>query len=240
VAAVEAMLAPASVLGGAHVLVTAGPTYEDLDPVRYVGNRSSGRMGLAIAAEAARRGARVTLVLGPTPLQPPAALDVVRVRSAAEMHRAVMERVGTAEVAIMAAAVADYTPAAPAPQKIAKEDGPVTLTLTRTRDILADIAALPRRAAEGRPVLVGFAAETTDVVARARAKRARKRVDLIVANDVSRSDAGFDVDTNEVTIIGADGEAALPLQSKQAVAMAILDRVEALITARAAAAPRQS
>ncbi len=232
IAAVEAMLTPASALAGQSVVVTAGPTYEDLDPIRYIGNRSSGRMGMAIAAEAARRGARVTLVLGPTKLPPPARLDVVRVRSAAEMHQAVMRHADTADVAIMAAAVADYTPETAAPRKIAKQDGPMTITLTRTRDILGDLGRLPRRATEGRPVLVGFAAETHDVVAHAREKRTRKQADLIVANDVSRADSGFDVETNAVTLVGPEGEEALPLQSKDAVAIAILDRIERLIEAR--------
>jgi len=231
VAAVERLLRPvSSTLAGRRVLVTAGPTYEDLDPVRYVGNRSSGRMGYAVAEEAARRGADVTLVSGPSRLPAPAGATLVAVRSAAEMHKAVMARAGDADLVVMAAAVADYTPSAAAPLKIEKQDGPLTVTLVRTRDILAELGRLPSRAS-GRPVLVGFAAETHDVVTRAQAKLARKGADLIVANDVSRADAGFDVDTNAVTIVGRDGVEAVPLQSKAAVAARILDRVEPLVAA---------
>jgi phosphopantothenoylcysteine decarboxylase/phosphopantothenate--cysteine ligase len=234
VAAAIALLAPVdSVLRGRHVLVTAGPTYEDIDPVRYVGNRSSGRMGFALAAEARRRGARVTLVAGPTTVEPPAADDLVRVRSAAEMHGAVMTAAGDADVVIMAAAVADYAPSAAAAQKMSKTDAPVTLTLRRTPDILADLAHLPSREAARWPVLVGFAAETGDAAAKARDKRLRKGIDLIVANDVTRSDAGFEVETNAVTIIGDGEEQALPVQSKDRVAAAVLDRVEAVLRTRA-------
>ncbi|MEO8677407.1 MAG: bifunctional phosphopantothenoylcysteine decarboxylase/phosphopantothenate--cysteine ligase CoaBC [Vicinamibacterales bacterium] len=227
VAAAEQLLRPSgsTALAGRRVLVTAGPTYEDLDPVRYVGNRSSGRMGYAIAAEALRRGATVTLVTGPTHLTPPAAADVVKVRSAAEMHAAVMGRAGDQDVVVMSAAVADYTPADQAPQKLAKADAPLTITLNRTRDILGDLGKLPSRAT-GRPILVGFAAETHDVVAHARSKLQRKAADLVVANDVSRTDAGFEVDTNAVTLVSADGAEDVPLQSKAAVAARILDRVE--------------
>ena len=234
VAAAELMLAPrASLLRGRRVVITAGPTYEDIDPVRYVGNRSSGRMGFALAAEARRRGAHVTLVAGPTSLEPPAADDVVRVRTAAEMHAAVMLAAPRADAVIMAAAVADYTPVDPAPRKVAKDEGPMTLTLQRTRDILADLARLPSRMSSGTPVLVGFAAETGDAAAKGREKRARKNVDVIVANDVSQPGAGFEVDTNVVTIISADGERSVPLQSKDRVAEAILDDVEQLMRSRA-------
>jgi phosphopantothenoylcysteine decarboxylase / phosphopantothenate---cysteine ligase len=227
VAAVERALAPVSTtLRGRRVLVTAGPTYEDIDPVRYVGNRSSGRMGLAIAAEAARRGAQVQLVLGPTSLAVPPEVAVERVRSAADMHAAVMRLADGVDVVVMSAAVADYTPAGgPHGEKVAKGDGPLTVTLERTQDILADLG----RAREGaaRPVLVGFAAETHDVLVRARCKLQSKQVDLIVANDVSRADAGFEVDTNVATFVDAGGETALPLMSKRELAGRILDRVEA-------------
>ena len=145
------------------------------------------------------------------------------------MHAAVMRVAADADVVVMAAAVADYTPAEPAAGKIAKGDGPITLTLRRTRDILADLGALPSRAATGAPVLVGFAAETSDTVARARAKRAAKQVDLIVANDVSRADAGFDVETNAVTIVSDEGDEDVPLQAKSSVAAVLLDRVERLL-----------
>ena len=229
VAAAEAILRPQGPLRGQRVLVTAGPTYEDVDPVRYIGNRSSGRMGYAIAAEAARRGAEVTLVTGPSSLEAPSVREVVRVRGAAEMHQAVMTRAGEMQVAIMAAAVADYAPADRAAQKVPKGGETVTLVLKRTPDILGDLGQ--RRLASGAgPVLVGFAAETEDVVAHASAKRERKHADLIVANDVSRTDAGFDVDANEVTIVSAAGAEALPLQSKARVAAQILDRVEKLLS----------
>jgi phosphopantothenoylcysteine decarboxylase/phosphopantothenate--cysteine ligase len=234
VAAAVAMLTPVdSPLRGRRIIVTAGPTYEDLDPVRFLGNRSSGRMGFALAAEAQRRGARVTLVAGPTRVEPPAVDELIRVRSAVEMHAAVTRDATRADVVIMAAAVADYTPAAPSSQKVAKTEGPITLTLDRTPDILAELSRLPSRASTGVPMLVGFAAETADADARARDKRLRKGIDLIVANDVSRSDAGFDVETNAVTLIDADRESAVPLQSKAGVAVAILDRVEHLLRARA-------
>jgi phosphopantothenoylcysteine decarboxylase / phosphopantothenate---cysteine ligase len=232
-AAVALLTPPTSMLRGRRVLVTAGPTYEDIDPVRYIGNRSSGRMGFAVAAEAHRRGARVTLVAGPTRIDPPAVDEVVRVRSAAEMHAAVMRDATRADVVVMAAAVADYAPASPAAEKVAKTNAPLTLALERTPDILAELATLPSRASAGVPMLVGFAAETADAEARAREKRQRKGIDLIVANDVSRSDAGFDVDTNAVTMIDGEAETAVPLQGKSAVAAAILDRVEHLLRSRA-------
>jgi phosphopantothenoylcysteine decarboxylase/phosphopantothenate--cysteine ligase len=223
-----------SALRGRRVVVTAGPTYEDIDPVRYVGNRSSGRMGFAIAAAAHARGANVTLVAGPTTVEPPRADEVVRVRRATEMRDVVLHAAEHADVVIMAAAVADYTPVAPADEKIAKTDAPMTLTLQRTPDILADLA----RVSAQRPtplVLVGFAAETGDLLRKAREKRVRKNIDLIVANDVTTPGAGFEVETNAVTIIGADQEQTLPLQSKTQVAEAILDRVEQLLKRRPAA-----
>jgi phosphopantothenoylcysteine decarboxylase/phosphopantothenate--cysteine ligase len=230
VAEADAMLLPRdSLLRNRRVVVSAGPTYEDIDPVRYVGNRSSGRMGFALAAEARRRGAYVSLVAGPTRVEPPAVDDVVRVRSAAEMHTAVMATAEKADVVIMAAAVADYTPVQAADRKIPKSEGPMTLTLERTRDVLADLGV---RRSGTLPLLVGFAAETGDAAAKAREKLIRKNVDLMVANDVSAPGAGFDGDTNAVTIVGADGEQAVPVQSKVRVAGIILDRVERLLAAR--------
>ena len=234
VAAADAILRPEGPLRGQRVLVTAGPTYEDLDPVRYIGNRSSGRMGYAIAAEAARRGADVTLVTGPTTIETPAVREVVKVRGAADMHQAVMSRAEDMDVVVMAAAVADYAPAERAGQKVAKEGDTLTLVLRKTPDILGELGQ--RRVAKGGgPLLIGFAAETEDVVAHAAAKRERKHADLIVANDVSRPDAGFDVDTNAVTIVGPAGADVLPLQSKSRVAAEILNRVERLLTARSTA-----
>ena len=217
-------------LAGRRLLVTAGPTFEDIDPVRYLGNRSSGRMGYALAAEALRRGAAVTLVSGPTHLPAPHGADVIAVRSAAEMHTAVMARAAQQDAVIMAAAVADYTPAEPASHKVKKSDGALTITLNRTKDILGDLGRLPSRA-RGVPVLIGFAAETDDVVAYAQGKLAKKAVDLVVANDVSRAGAGFDVDTNAVSIVSKAGVEDVLLQSKSAVAGRILDRVEQLLIA---------
>ena len=241
VAAAERAIATAvtQTLAGKKVLVTAGPTYEDIDAVRYVGNRSSGRMGFAIANEARRRGALVTLVAGPTRVAVPAADEVVHVRSAAQMHEAVMQSAADADVVIMAAAVSDYTPAQHAVGKIAKADAPLTLTLERTKDILADLSAMRDALGGAAPVLVGFAAETADVVERARAKRARKNLDIIVANDVSMADRGFDATTNEVTLITQDDEEVVPLQSKERVAARILDRVETLLSARPATPVRR-
>jgi phosphopantothenoylcysteine decarboxylase/phosphopantothenate--cysteine ligase len=153
------------------------------------------------------------------------------------MHEAVMRAAVGADVVVMAAAVADYTAANPAGGKIAKQDAPLTLTLHRTRDILADLGARRASAAASAPVLVGFAAETDDVVRKARDKRTRKGVDLIVANDVSQPDRGFDVETNAVTIVGASGDAEVPLQRKEGIAAAILDQVEHLLTASLKTAP---
>ena len=222
--------APGGALAGAAVLVTAGPTFEDLDPVRFIGNRSSGRMGYAVAAEAVRRGAIVTLISGPTHLDPPNGATIVRVRSAADMHAAVMARAGDVAAVVMAAAVADYTPAMVAEQKVAKGDGGWTVPLTRTVDILADLGRLPSRAAK-RPVLVGFAAETHDLLAQADAKRRRKGVDLIVANDVTQTGAGFEVTTNAVTFLDAAGAETTPVLPKSEIAGRILDRLEALLAA---------
>jgi phosphopantothenoylcysteine decarboxylase/phosphopantothenate--cysteine ligase len=231
VAAAESVLQPAGPLRGQRILVTAGPTYEDFDPVRYIGNRSSGRMGFAIAAEAARRGAEVTLVAGPTPVEPPKVQDIVRVRSAGEMHAAVTSRADRMHVVVMAAAVADYAPERRASQKVAKREDSLTLVLKKTPDILGDLGHRRMTSGEG-PLLVGFAAETEDLVARATAKRERKHADLIVANDVSSPDAGFDVDANAVTIVGPNGAESVPLQSKARIAAIILDRVERLVASR--------
>ena len=230
VAAAEQMLAPGGPLRGTRVLVTAGPTREALDPVRFVGNRSSGKMGYALASAARGRGADVVLISGPTALRPPAGVDVVHVTTAAEMHQAVLAQAGTADVVIMAAAVADYAPSGAASQKIHKDQDSMTLTLVRTPDILGELGR--RRAGQDRPLLVGFAAETSDLIAHARKKLKEKGVDLIVANDVSRADAGFEVDTNEVTLVSADGEEPIPLQSKTAIAHRVLDRIEAMLRTR--------
>jgi phosphopantothenoylcysteine decarboxylase/phosphopantothenate--cysteine ligase len=185
-------------------------------------------MGYALAAAARARGAHVVLISGPTALQPPAGVEFIRVTSAAEMHGAVVPRAAQADVVIMAAAVADYAPAATTSQKIHKDSDSLTLSLVRTPDILAELGAL--RGAGDRPLLVGFAAETADVIASARRKQREKKVDLVVANDVSRTDAGFEVDTNEVTLVSADGEDTLPLQSKSAIAAQVIQRIETLLS----------
>jgi len=243
------LLRPRGALSGRRVLVTAGPTFEDLDPVRFLGNRSSGRMGFALAAAARGRGATVVLVAGPTTVPPPAVAELVRVRSAREMHAAVMAHAAAADVVLMAAAVADFTPVEGASgRKIDRNDrsdrdertrgdGRLTVTLTPTPDILAELGA--RRGASARPVLVGFAAQTGDPLPAARRKLDAKQVDLVVANDVTAPGAGFDVETNQVTLVGHGSVEPLPLMSKADVAAAVLDRVERLLAAEAAVpAPR--
>ncbi len=229
VTAAEQLLTPSGPLRGKLVVVTAGPTREAVDPVRFIGNRSSGRMGYALAGAARARGARVVLVSGPTELTPPAGVEVIRVTTAAEMRDAVVPRAAQADVVIMAAAVADYTPSAAAPGKIHKDSDTLTLTLVRTPDILAELGR--QRAGKGRPMLVGFAAETDDVVASARRKQREKGIDLVVANDVSRTDIGFEVDANEVTLVTPSGEESLPRQAKSALALQIVQRIEALLLA---------
>ena len=229
--AAEGMLRPAGSLLGRRIVVSAGPTYEDIDPVRYLGNRSSGRMGYAVAADASRRGAHVVLVSGPTKLATPAGVQIERVRSAAEMARAVMTNANGADAVVMAAAVADYTlDGGPAGAKLPKDDGPLTLTFTRTTDILAELGKA--RGTSGTPLLIGFAAETGDPRVRARRKLASKQADLIVANDVSREGAGFDGDTNAAVFITADGEVEQPLQLKTELASKIVDRIEQMLAIR--------
>jgi phosphopantothenoylcysteine decarboxylase/phosphopantothenate--cysteine ligase len=228
VSAAEQLLTPSGPLRGKTVVVTAGPTREALDPVRFVGNRSSGKMGYALASAARTRGATVVLVSGPSELLPPPGVELIRVTTAAEMRDAVVPRAAHADVVIMAAAVADYAPAASSQQKIHKDTDTLTLTLVRTPDILAELGK--QRGAHGRPLLVGFAAETIDVVASARRKQRDKGADLVVANDVSRTDAGFEVDTNEVTLVSSEGEETLPLQSKSAIALQVVQRIETLLT----------
>jgi phosphopantothenoylcysteine decarboxylase/phosphopantothenate--cysteine ligase len=208
------------VLAGRSVVVTAGPTRESIDPVRYVSNRSSGKMGYALAAAAARRGARVTLISGPVDLAPPYGVERVEVETAAEMRDAVLRAREGAAAVFMAAAVADYVPRAAA-SKIKRDGGSRTITLDEGPDILAELGRDRRET-----VLVGFAAETEDLLAGARDKLERKRADFIVANDVSRPDIGIDADDNQVTILGRDGgRRDVPKASKAEVAEAILDHV---------------
>ena len=216
-------------LEGRRVLVTAGPTFEDLDPVRFIGNRSSGRMGFALAREAARRGAQVTLVAGPTSVDPPPEAELVRVRGAAQMHDAVMARLEAADIVIMAAAVADYAPESTAGRKSPKSESGLTISLRRTPDILAGVGAWRAARSSATPVLIGFAAETDDAVSKGRMKLEAKRADFVVVNNVLEPGAGFEVDTNIVTLVGPGWEEALPLQPKASVAAAILDRAERLL-----------
>jgi phosphopantothenoylcysteine decarboxylase/phosphopantothenate--cysteine ligase len=206
------------------VLVTAGPTVEDIDPVRFVSNRSTGRMGYRIAEAARDRGARVVLVSGPTSLVPPGGLEFVAVRSAEDMARAVAAHAPRATVVVMAAAVSDYRPEVVSPQKLKKSEGAARLDLVRTPDILRGLGE-----SKGGRTLVGFAAETEDVAANARKKLAEKRLDLVVANDVSRPDAGFATERNAALLLDADGgQEEVPLVSKRELAERILDRVAAL------------
>jgi len=211
-------------LEGQTVLVTAGPTREDIDPVRFLTNRSSGKMGYALAEAAVRRGAHVILVSGPTDLPVPDGVDWVPVRTTEEMRAAVRERASDANVVIMAAAVSDYRPAAPRAQKVKRGDERLVLELEPTPDILAELGR-----EKGSRVLVGFAAETERVAENAREKLARKGADIIVANDVTQHGAGFDTDTNIVTLFLRDGrEVPLPKLSKFDVANRIFDHVLAI------------
>lgn len=226
--AADRILRPSGALLGRLVLVTAGPTYEDLDDVRYIGNRSSGRMGYSVAAEAVRRGARVVLVSGPSSVVPPAGAELVRVRSAEDMHTAVQRYARDADIVVMAAAVADYTPARRAAGKIEKSDAPLELSLVRTPDILGALGQ--GRGGSAKPVLVGFAAESGDPVERGRQKLLRKGADLIVANDISTEGSGFDSELNAATLISRDGVETFPLGPKTALAALILDRAEARLS----------
>lgn len=211
-------------LAGERVLITAGPTVEDIDPVRFITNRSSGRMGYALAEAALARGAQVTLVSGPTKLQPPAGAEFVAVRSTAEMYAAVMQRLAGTSVFVGCAAVADYRPVKRAEQKIKKQGrAGITLELEATEDIIATVGA---DAAHNGRIVVGFAAESESLLDNADKKLREKGLDFIVANDITRADAGFDVETNAATIIRRDGtREELPLESKRALADRVLDEV---------------
>jgi len=208
-------------LEGVRVIVTAGPTQEQIDAVRMITNRSSGKMGYAISQAAADRGATVVLISGPTSLTPPRVAEVVNVRTAAEMCEAVTKRLDAADVVIGAAAPADYAPVHPFVGKMKKTAEPITVELTPTPDIIAEVGKR-----KGRKIIVGFAAETEKLVENARQKLAKKNLDLVVANDVSRQDIGFDSDVNQVTLIGSDGSVTeLPVLPKREVAHRILDWV---------------
>ena len=225
VEALDAMLDPVRDLEGRRVLVTAGPTVERIDPVRYITNRSTGKMGYAIAEAAAARGAQVTLVSGPVQLPTPRGVERVDVESSDQLCAAILARADAADAVIQAAAPADFTPESVADRKIKKTGDGMTLRLRPTTDIAA---ALGTRKRPGQ-VLVAFAAETNDLVENARGKLARKNADLVVANDVTRPGAGFGTDTNIVTLVTADAADELPCLSKRQVADAILDRVRALL-----------
>jgi len=223
-------------LEGETILVSAGPTCEDLDPVRYITNRSSGKMGYAVAEAAAKRGAKVFLVSGPVNLETPAGIERIDVRTAEEMHRAVVERFAQASVAILTAAVADYRPVERRGEKIKKGAAPLAISLEPTTDILAEVARN-----KGEKIVVGFAAETDHVAENARRKLAAKNADLIVANDVTAEGAGFDRDTNVVTLFSRDGrDLALPKMPKSEVAQRIMDEVIRLRALRQAPAARHS
>lgn len=229
-----AAASPRADLAGRRLLISAGPTFEDLDPVRFLGNRSSGKMGFAIAAAAARRGAEVVLVAGPVHLPTPEGVRRIDVRSAAQLHAAVMDAL-PADVYIGAAAVADYTPREVSPRKIKKTEQPgggahLTLEFVRTPDVLADVAAHAQRPR----LVVGFAAETDDVERYARDKLARKRLDLIAANRVGQAGCGFESDENALTVIDAGGSRQLGPGAKTVLADALLDLVRARLDEAAA------
>ena len=221
--AVEFLLTPKD-FAGERVLVTAGPTEEPLDPVRFITNRSSGKMGYALARAAHQRGAKVTLISGPTKIPPPPADQIIYVRTALEMYRAVMEHYEKATVILKAAAVADYRPKAEAREKIKKDKGIPGIELTRNPDIIAAISAK-----KGKSILVGFAMETQDLLANARQKLLKKNMDMIVANSLREEGAGFETDTNIITIIDRNGKTiALEKMTKIDAAHRILDHVKML------------
>jgi phosphopantothenoylcysteine decarboxylase/phosphopantothenate--cysteine ligase len=225
----ERLLRSAAPFAGKHIVVTAGPTREAMDPVRVVTNRSSGRMGFELARAAWLRGATVTLITGPTQLEPPIGVKVVRIESTEELQDAVSQSLSSADALIMAAAPADYKPATTADRKVKRDAGPVTLTLEPTADVLASTAYWRRSSA----VMVGFALETHDMLASAREKLDKKHLDLIVANSATEPGSGPESATNKVTLVTATAAEELPLMPKAEVAEAILDRIETLMASRA-------
>ncbi|MFC1495476.1 bifunctional phosphopantothenoylcysteine decarboxylase/phosphopantothenate--cysteine ligase CoaBC [Thermodesulfobacteriota bacterium] len=213
-------------LAGLKILVTAGPTTEDIDPVRYITNRSSGKMGYAVAKMAALRGASVKLISGPTALKPPAGTDFIVVKTAEEMKNEVIKHCRHMDIIIKAAAVSDYRPAEVSAQKIKKSDNDFSIKLTSNPDILSELGKLKE---ESGFILTGFAAETENILDNAREKLLKKNLDLIVVNDVTAKNAGFDTDTNQVTIISKDGgKEELPIMSKEEAADRILDRIKTI------------
>lgn len=229
-AVVDALTPTPRPLAGRHVVISAGPTREYLDPVRFLSNPSSGKTGFALAAAAAAAGAQVTLVHGPVALAAPGGVTAVPVISARDMHAAVLAAAATADAVIMSAAVADWRPAEAHETKQKKTDGPRTVTFVRNPDILAALGAA--RAASGGPLLIGFAAETGDPIPSARGKLERKGVDLIVANDVSAPECGFETETNRVWLVSADGAEGLPLMAKAAIADHLIAWIVAALEAR--------
>jgi phosphopantothenoylcysteine decarboxylase/phosphopantothenate--cysteine ligase len=226
VSAIEDVLSAAGDLAGRRVVVTAGPTWEPIDPVRFVGNRSTGKMGFAVAAEAFARGADVALIVGPGTLEPPTGPETMRVTTAQEMRAAVLDAMRAADALVMAAAVADFRPDEAAAAKLKKEQGPPEIRLVPTSDILAELGRT------GGAVLVGFAAETDDVEEAGREKLRRKGLQLLVANEVGREGTGFGSDTNRAAILAADGaDVAMREWTKRELASAICDRLAKLLTA---------
>jgi phosphopantothenoylcysteine decarboxylase/phosphopantothenate--cysteine ligase len=224
-------------LAGKKLVVSAGPTYEAIDPVRFVGNRSSGKMGIALAAAAQRRGAEVTLVLGPSAVPPPVGVAMRNVETAAQLQWALSDATKGADAVIMTAAVADYRPAKESKEKLKRGElgAKMSIDLVANPDVLAELGKQRRGKT---PLLVGFAAETEDVIENARKKLAAKKCDLIVANDVGEPNAGFSVDTNHVQLVDADEVIDVPPASKAEVAHRILDKVVAMMVAPAGAATR--
>jgi phosphopantothenoylcysteine decarboxylase/phosphopantothenate--cysteine ligase len=207
-------------LVGKRILITAGPTHEAIDPVRFIANRSSGKMGYALASEAARMGATVTLVSGPVALKPPVGVQLIQVKTAADMLAAVQKEIAEKDVFISAAAVADYQVTAPSSQKIKHDKKPLTLDLTATTDILATVCQM-----SPKPFVIGFAAETENLLENAEKKRLQKGVDLMVANDVSRTDIGFESEDNAVTVLSEKGPVYFEKASKKEIARSLLKRI---------------
>jgi phosphopantothenoylcysteine decarboxylase/phosphopantothenate--cysteine ligase len=207
-------------LDGVKIVITAGPTREAIDPVRYISNHSSGKMGFALAQAAMDAGASVTLITGPVSLQTPERVTRIDINSAAEMHQAVIETLPVCDIFIGSAAVADYRPTSIADQKIKKSTETMTIELVRNPDIIADVSNHPQR-----PFTIGFAAETQDVESYARGKLEKKKLDLIIANDVSNTAIGFNSDNNAVSVIWNDGKVSLPMTSKQQLGRHLIEEI---------------
>jgi len=216
---------PAEKLSGKKVVITAGPTREALDPIRYISNHSSGKMGFALAKAALAAGAESVLIAGPVHLSTPEGVKRINTNTAQEMHTASLDMAGSADIFIATAAVADYRPETVAEQKIKKSADTMTIQLTRNPDIVAAVASLPNK-----PFTVGFAAETNDLISYAQGKLKNKNLDLIIANDVTRSDIGFNSDQNAVTVISAEKHQSLERASKEAIAEQIINIIASAIS----------